>query len=45
MEDDDGDPRRTGNVAANATVNARWATGARVGKGGMRDVVVVGVTG
>ena len=32
-DDDNGDPSRPGTVTANATVDARWAPGARVGEG------------
>ena len=45
LENDDGDPRRSGTVAANATVDVRRVLGARVGEGGRRGVRSAGGAG
>ena len=34
-EDEDGDPRRLGNITSNATINMRWAMVERVLEGGI----------
>ena len=44
-EDDNGDPRQTGNIVANTTVGKIRAMGARVGEGERRGVGAAGGEG
>ena len=45
MEDDNRDPRRPGTISENATVDLRWALGARFREGGRTGVGATGGAG